>query len=177
MSTSMCHTFPALVEGGLSTFVACAVMAFHPLVFIRKYFFGFVTMVVLVGLLNGMVFLPALLGFLDGFLNRCSFKTSFDREEIKRRSEYDVKYSQRMSQIQFRESEAKQEEVGEAASTAVDVTVVDDAPTAEPSDNNDGCIEYEETPQEAKPTSKKPCEPSLEDPSQQQSQCGPCICR
>lgn len=195
MSTSMCHTFPALVEGGLSTFVACAVMVFHPLVFIKKYFFHFISMVVLVGLLNGMVFLPALLGFLDGFFNRCSFVSQSQSEEMKKRRESDGNYSVRMSQFQFRESEAKQEKifdeeqepafkkddedekVGEVAIADVDVTVLDDAPPAEASDNNDGCVEIEETAQQAKLTSIKPLEPSLEEPSQQQSQCGPCMCR
>jgi len=61
LARAVSHTFPALVEGGLSTFATILPLAFHPTLFTVKYLFGVIAMIVGVGLLNGLLFMPALL--------------------------------------------------------------------------------------------------------------------
>merc|ERR1740130_179891 len=68
LSEAMGHTFPALVEGSVSTFCGIFPLAFHPQVFVVKYIFTIMTMVVVVGMLNGTVFMPAMLALLSPLL-------------------------------------------------------------------------------------------------------------
>jgi patched 1 protein len=58
---------PAVIQGSLATFVAILPMVFSEYEFVVKYFFGIWTIVVAVGVLNGLVLLPAILGPI-GFL-------------------------------------------------------------------------------------------------------------
>lgn len=62
LGNAMAHTFPALVEGSLSTFFSILPMAFHPTLFTVKYLFGIIAMVVGVGLINGLLIMPGLIG-------------------------------------------------------------------------------------------------------------------
>jgi hypothetical protein len=59
---------PAVIQGSLATFFGILPMAFSDFPFVVKYFFGVWTIVVVVGLINGLVFLPALLGPIGCFL-------------------------------------------------------------------------------------------------------------
>lgn len=59
---------PAVIQGSLSTFFGILAMAFSDFPFVVKYFFGVWTIVVVVGLINGLVFLPAFLGPIGCFL-------------------------------------------------------------------------------------------------------------
>jgi len=68
LSEAMGHTFPALVEGSISTFCGIFPLAFHPQVFVVKYIFTIMTMVVVVGMINGTVFMPAMLALLAPLL-------------------------------------------------------------------------------------------------------------
>jgi hypothetical protein len=52
---------PAVFQGSLSTMVGLLPMALSPFVFVVKYCFGMFAMVQVVGLVNGMLFLPAFL--------------------------------------------------------------------------------------------------------------------
>jgi hypothetical protein len=65
LGTAMAHTFPALFEGSVSTFLSILPMAFHPKLFIVKYFFGIIAMVVAVGMVNGFIVMPALMALLN----------------------------------------------------------------------------------------------------------------
>lgn len=65
LGSAMAHSFPALVEGALSTLVTVAPMAFFPKMFVVKYFFIMLALVVVVGLLNGCVILPGMLALLS----------------------------------------------------------------------------------------------------------------
>jgi hypothetical protein len=65
LAEAMAHTFPALMEGSVSTLLSVVPLAFHPMVFIVKYLFGIISLVVVVGLINGLLFMPALLAFFE----------------------------------------------------------------------------------------------------------------
>ena len=55
------HVFVPVLQGGMSSFLGFVMLAFSDFHFIVKYFFGLYSLVVCVGLLNGMLFLPVLL--------------------------------------------------------------------------------------------------------------------
>jgi hypothetical protein len=65
---SMSSTFPALIEGSISTFCGIFPLAFHPLMFVVKFIFGIVSMVVFCGLINGLIIMPCMLGLLGPLL-------------------------------------------------------------------------------------------------------------
>jgi hypothetical protein len=61
LGDAMLHTVPALLEGSMSTFLGVLPLAFHPAMFFMKYNFTIVTLCVVVGLINGVMVLPAML--------------------------------------------------------------------------------------------------------------------
>jgi len=65
LGEAMGHVFPALFEGIVSTFFGVLPLAFHPTPFVVKYVFGIVSLVVLIGTINGMLFMPAMLAVLE----------------------------------------------------------------------------------------------------------------
>merc|ERR1712187_183693 len=69
ISDAMSATFPAIIQGSLSTMLSITPMAFHPIEFYLKYFFFPFMMVCLCGLFNGLLFTPSLLMLL-AFLTR-----------------------------------------------------------------------------------------------------------
>merc|ERR1712059_194935 len=64
LGAAMAHTFPALMEGSVSTFCTILPLAFAEQLFLVKYLFGIITMVVVVGFINGVVVMPAMLALL-----------------------------------------------------------------------------------------------------------------
>uniref|UniRef100_A0A7S1F3P2 SSD domain-containing protein n=1 Tax=Noctiluca scintillans TaxID=2966 RepID=A0A7S1F3P2_NOCSC len=66
MRASLETVLPAVVLGVFSTLVSICGMAFADTVFIIKYFFGMFSVVMLVGLLHAILFLPALLLLIGG---------------------------------------------------------------------------------------------------------------
>ena len=52
---------PPVILGGLSTFFGNVGLAFSPIPFVVKYFFCGIVVLVVVGMLNAMVLLPAML--------------------------------------------------------------------------------------------------------------------
>lgn len=68
LSYAMADTFPALMDGSCSTFFGILPLCLHPIAFIVKYIFGILTLIVGVGLLNGLVFMPAILVVLSPIL-------------------------------------------------------------------------------------------------------------
>jgi len=74
LGTAMAHTFPALLEGSFSTFLGILPMAFSPVPFTVKYLFGIIALVVAVGVVNGVLIMPGLIGLMsplfDLFQNR-----------------------------------------------------------------------------------------------------------
>jgi len=68
LGEAMTHTFPAIVEGSVSTLLSVIPLAFHPALFMVKYLFGIISLVVLVGLVNGLLFMPALLAVISPIL-------------------------------------------------------------------------------------------------------------
>jgi predicted RND superfamily exporter protein len=66
---AMAHTFPALIEGTVSTFLSIVPLAFHTVPFAVKYLFWIVFMVVVVGFVNGALFMPSLLSLLSSILS------------------------------------------------------------------------------------------------------------
>eukprot|EP00747_Dinoflagellata_sp_TGD_P151664 gnl/TRDRNA2_/TRDRNA2_177224_c4_seq2.p1 gnl/TRDRNA2_/TRDRNA2_177224_c4~~gnl/TRDRNA2_/TRDRNA2_177224_c4_seq2.p1 ORF type:complete len:166 (+),score=37.69 gnl/TRDRNA2_/TRDRNA2_177224_c4_seq2:44-499(+) len=62
LSEAVQSTFPAVLLGGLSTFISLVPMAFSQLPFMRLYFFALFATVTGLGLVNGLVVLPAMLG-------------------------------------------------------------------------------------------------------------------
>merc|ERR1712048_1034313 len=64
LAAGMSHTFPALMEGSISTLCTIFPLAFAGPLFMVKYLFGILALVVVVGMLNGLVVLPAMLALL-----------------------------------------------------------------------------------------------------------------
>jgi hypothetical protein len=64
LTRAVCATFPAVLLGGISTFVSLLPMGFSDLPFTRRYFFGLFVTVTGFGLLNGILVLPAMLGLI-----------------------------------------------------------------------------------------------------------------
>jgi hypothetical protein len=62
---AMAHTFPALIEGSISTLCGILPMAWHAIPFIVDYFFKLLLLVVIVGIVNGLVFMPLILAVLS----------------------------------------------------------------------------------------------------------------
>merc|ERR1712217_51775 len=65
MGEAMAHTFPAIIEGSVSTICGILPLAFSPKMFVVKYLFGIIALVVAVGVFNGMFVMPGLIGFLS----------------------------------------------------------------------------------------------------------------
>jgi hypothetical protein len=61
LGTAMAQTSPALIQGAVSTFLSMLPLAFNPISFVVKYFFGMFAILVAVGLLTGLLLLPGLL--------------------------------------------------------------------------------------------------------------------
>jgi len=74
LGTAMAHTFPALMEGIISTACGIVPLAFHPARFTVKYLFGIVALVVAVGSINGFVIMPGMLAFLSPCFSLCKKK-------------------------------------------------------------------------------------------------------
>merc|ERR1712032_1192463 len=68
----MAQTFPAVIEGTISTSLSVLPLAFSPFMFIVKYLFGIIEMVILVGVVNGLVVMPALLALLSPLMSLLS---------------------------------------------------------------------------------------------------------
>merc|ERR1712232_1414728 len=64
LATAMRHTFPAILEGSLSTLLGILPMAFSDTIFEVKYFSAIFTLIIVVGMLNGFLCLPAFLALL-----------------------------------------------------------------------------------------------------------------
>merc|ERR1712241_681984 len=58
VAAAMAHTFPALIEGSLSTLCSILPLAFAPELFVVKYLFGIIALVVVVGMINGILVMP-----------------------------------------------------------------------------------------------------------------------
>merc|ERR1712032_442398 len=54
LGTAMAMTSPALIQGAVSTFLSMLPLAFNPIAFVVKYFFGMFAVLVAVGLLIGL---------------------------------------------------------------------------------------------------------------------------
>jgi predicted RND superfamily exporter protein len=65
LGTAMAHTSPALFLGAVSTFLSLLPMAFNPLTYVVKYFFGMYAVCVGVGLLSGFLLLPGVLALIS----------------------------------------------------------------------------------------------------------------
>ena len=67
MHKALEHRFTAIFNGSVTTFVGVAILFFAPVRFLRVYFFGVLMIVVVVGVLNGLLFLPVLLSLIGPF--------------------------------------------------------------------------------------------------------------
>jgi predicted RND superfamily exporter protein len=75
LGLAMSHTIPPLFQGAISTFLSMLPLAFHDIKFVMKYFFGVFSVLVAVGLLTGLVLLPALLALLSPISDALSGKS------------------------------------------------------------------------------------------------------
>merc|ERR1712032_1236253 len=71
LGTAMAMTSPALIQGAVSTFLSMLPLAFNPIAFVVKYFFGMFAVLVAVGLLTGVLLLPALLALFAPVSSLC----------------------------------------------------------------------------------------------------------
>jgi len=69
LGQGMVHTFPALFEGSISTACSLIPIAFHHIPFVVEHFCYMFLLVVIVGMANGFVFMPALLAVLSPIMN------------------------------------------------------------------------------------------------------------
>merc|ERR1712107_965628 len=82
LGLAMSHTFPALFEGSISTFCSIIPLAFAPEIFVLKYLFGIIGLVVVTGMVNGLVVMPALLALLAPLYScPCCTKQSTQSDE------------------------------------------------------------------------------------------------
>lgn len=65
LGEAMSHSLPALFDGSMTTILCALPMAFHPTMFVVKYLFGIINLVVVIGFMNGCVVLPGMLAALD----------------------------------------------------------------------------------------------------------------
>merc|ERR1712217_191056 len=72
ISAAMSATFPAIIQGSISTMLSILPMAFHPIEFYLMYFFFPFMMVCACGLLNGILFTPTSLMLLAFLTRPCS---------------------------------------------------------------------------------------------------------
>jgi Niemann-Pick C1 protein len=59
---AMHHMFKPVMDGGLSSFISLSTLSLSPFTFVILYYFGIYMLVVWIGMLNGLVFLPCVLG-------------------------------------------------------------------------------------------------------------------
>uniref|UniRef100_A0A0R3RWT3 SSD domain-containing protein n=1 Tax=Elaeophora elaphi TaxID=1147741 RepID=A0A0R3RWT3_9BILA len=64
MAACLNHMFIPVIHGGLSTLLGIVMLAFSEFEFIVKYFFIVLSALILIGLINGLVFLPVLLSLI-----------------------------------------------------------------------------------------------------------------
>ena len=67
MHKALEHRFTPIFNGGITTFVSIVMISFIPLRFIRLFYFGVLMIVVKVGMINGLVFLPVILSIFGPF--------------------------------------------------------------------------------------------------------------
>merc|ERR1711972_444722 len=72
ISAAMSATFPAIIQGSISTMLSILPMAFHPIEFYLKYFFFPFQMVCICGLINGLLFTPTSLIMLALLTRPCT---------------------------------------------------------------------------------------------------------
>ena len=61
MHKALEHRFTPIFNGAVTTFVGVIMLLFAPVRFIRLYFFGVLMIIIVIGTLNGLLFLPVLL--------------------------------------------------------------------------------------------------------------------
>jgi len=61
MHKALEHRFTPIFNGSVTTFVGVVMLLFAPVRFIRLYFFGVLMIIIVIGMLNGLLFLPVLL--------------------------------------------------------------------------------------------------------------------
>ena len=64
MHKALEHRFTPIFNGSVTTFFGVIMLLFAPIRFIRLYFFGVLMIVVVIGVLNGLLFLPVLLSII-----------------------------------------------------------------------------------------------------------------
>jgi len=75
LKDAMAQTIPATMMGAASTLISVAPLIFYPIHLVPKYACTFIGMLVGVGLVNGILFLPAYFAILDPvFSRRCCSK-------------------------------------------------------------------------------------------------------
>jgi len=67
MHKALEHRFTPIFNGSVTTFVGVVMLFFAPVRFIRLFFFGVLMIVVIIGLINGLIFLPVLLSIIGPF--------------------------------------------------------------------------------------------------------------
>jgi len=72
LADSMNATFPAIIQGSVSTILSIAPMAFHPVPFYLVYYFVPFLLISVVGLFNGLICTPALLALMGWISQSCS---------------------------------------------------------------------------------------------------------
>jgi len=69
LGQAMVHTYPALFEGSISTACSILPLVFHDVPFMVDYFCYLFLLVVIIGMANGFVFMPALLAILSPIMD------------------------------------------------------------------------------------------------------------
>ena len=73
MHKALEHRFTPIFNGGMTTFVSIIMLYFIPVRFIRLYYFGVLMIIVIVGMVNGLVFLPVILSIFGPFAQVITF--------------------------------------------------------------------------------------------------------
>ena len=67
MHKALEHRFTPIFNGGITTFLSIIMIYFVPVRFVRLFYFGVLMIVVIVGMVNGLVFLPVILSIVGPF--------------------------------------------------------------------------------------------------------------
>lgn len=72
LSSAMSATFPAIIQGSLSSMLSILPLAFHPVEFYQMYYFTPFMLIIFFGLLNGLFCTPTMLALMSMFFSPCT---------------------------------------------------------------------------------------------------------
>ncbi|XP_065907538.1 protein patched homolog 1-like isoform X2 [Dysidea avara] len=108
MHKALEHRFTPIFNGAVTTFVGVIMLLFAPVRFIQLYFFAVYMIIIVLGVLNGLLFLPVLLSVVGPFAQVWPVNTAPPQRDIQ------MGYSNPIGTEDMKEEELKKEELKES---------------------------------------------------------------